>query len=230
MKKLLKVSILLLTAALLFSGCSNASSSSEDDSLPGTWTENTGYYSSFAAPYQGSTLTGTNNTFVYTLTKPAEVADEDKPEEGTFSYYKYGVTKEKNFTGFKAKASCTSPNSGYGFIFCETSTENKVYSYYTLILCGKSFILSEKVNGTSAKLYEWTQDNAIETEPEENEIIVYTDDDSSIIININGSNVAAIRSPKLSKGACGICCNISSTDVKNNTPIAATYTFEEFQY
>ena len=94
MKKLLKVSILLLTAALLFSGCSNASSSSEDDSLPGTWTENTGYYSSFAAPYQGSTLTGTNNTFVYTLTKPAEVADEDKPEEGTFSYYTYGVTKE----------------------------------------------------------------------------------------------------------------------------------------
>ena len=230
MKKILKVSIFLIISALFFAGCNNGSSSSGggDEELPGNWSSQTKYLSFSKGPFKGSSLTRTNNKYVYTLEKPKDIDDKDKPSKG-FNYTMYPITEE-NFIGFKATASSTSADTGYGFIFSGSIDSDKKWSYYTLLLNRGDFKLRQTIKDDTTDLTEWKSDTAINNEPDENEVVVYTDDDSSIIIQINGSTVSTIRSPVLPLGFCGIICSVAVEDVKNNTPIVQTYEFEEFQY
>lgn len=231
MKKLLSLAAVLLTAALIFTGCQNASSSSDDgDKLPGTWLSTIEYNTwTNDDPFgPGSSFSSKENgAYEYKLTNVSTTTL--RPTEGKFRNSLYAVSKDADFTGFKATAKTTA-SQYYGFVFNINIDANGKWKDYTVVLSDTSFTVDyNDATGTGAELVPWTKNSAIKASPAENNVTVYTDKDSTIHILINGADVHQIKNPVLTQGKVGAVCCFKYTDIANNTVSTTNYNFKEFQ-
>ncbi|MBO4706298.1 MAG: hypothetical protein J5647_11225 [Spirochaetaceae bacterium] len=228
MKKLLTMSALLLVALLLFTGCPK-DPAPNGNGLPGTWSQSVQMFTNNRNCWSNKgTLIydNTNKAFVFNL-NAGELTGNDIPDSGKFDTWWFPVTTDANYTGFKATAT-TTQSTYCGFIFNLTEVSNQ-WSYYYIVLSDSKFMLKKCINGTSSNILSWTADDAIKPTPQENEVLVYKDTDSSIIIKINGVTVYTITSPEIHEGQCGVVCCVSNTQYNNGTEITTTWKFKEFQ-
>lgn len=230
MKKLLSLGLII--AAVLSLGLTGCTQNADEDKLPGAWTNTAELYSSWQGPYDVGTLTASNYKVTYELNKPSEIDDEDKPEEGYYNSISYAVTKGKIYTGFRASVT-SNAEGGSGFIFCQNVDGNGRWSYYYLYINKNGrFYLEEKVpvTGEAKTIKDWTSNEAIKGLGETNDVLVYTDKNNNIIINVNEVDIYTIRNPELNQGGVGIICTVGYGDVANDTHIKVVYDFKEFQY
>ena len=206
-------------------GCKDPVNNDGGEELPGKWTTNATCWGAYTNQYPaGCSITVDNTKVTYKLTPSNMTNAEEKPSEG-FTYWRYEFTQEDIFTGFKATASCSSAECGYGFVFCLNN-----YDAYVLLLNDDGFKVTKKIGDEVAKFCEWTSGDYIKAEPGENEVLVYTDTDGSIVIKINGHLAYTIRNPELKKGHIGFTTNVGKGDLDSGKPITITYKFEKFQY
>ena len=226
MKKLLPLGLII--AAVLSLGLMGCKQNADEEKLPGTWTS-TALMDTWDLSSTNTRLRSSNYTYNYTSDNT--LSNFNYPTApNSFTYTTWAVTQEKTFTGFKASASTNPADSPYGFAFCIDINESKDWTYYTLVIEDNAIKVRYKpYTGDSTTVVDWTENEAIKTSGT-NEVLVYADKDSSIIININGTNVAIIRSPVLKSGYCGIIGAVTYESYTENSRISSTYTFKEFQY
>ena len=231
MKKLFRFGLLLAAFLTLSLTSCNNNNNPEEEEFPGKWTSAVEYYNSF-----GSFVTRTGSEFNYRLENPQE-GWHKTVAEGQFGWSWYDATKETIFTGFKATASASEGDSGCGFIFNWSKKVNPdeetnyLYSYYSLIISGNSILVSQCIDGVkSAITDEWETCSSLLPEPGQNTITVYTDDDGSIIIDINGEVAKTIRNPQLKKGSVGIIICCGNEDQVANKTITTNFKFLKFQH
>ena len=230
MKKLLSLAAVVLTAALIFSGCQNASSSSDDgDKLPGTWLSSPEFKNYTSQPFAGtgvSSLTnGGSNKFEYKVTSAGSCTETI--DSTTISSVSYPASKDADYTGFKATVK-SSASAHYGFAF-NINIVNSEWTYYYILLSDNSYTVKFSNKGSATTLKDWEQNNAIKEAKSENKITVYTDKDSKIHIVINGSDVYQIENPAVKQGSFGPVCCLTGTDKSGNRSFTTTYTFTEAQ-
>ena len=217
----------MILAAILAMGLTSCKNNADPDALLRKWTSNA-MMNSWTLSSSNTRLSSSGYTFNYTSDNDLNtITYPDKPD--TFNFATWAVTQENTFTGFKATASTTPAGSPYGFSFF-IDINNQKWTYYTLIIAGNAIKVSyTPYTGDSTTIINWKEDDAINASGQ-NEVVVYTDKDSSIIININGKTVGIIRSPVLKVGYCGIIGAVTYDSYTSNTKIKSTYTFKEFQY
>lgn len=226
MKKIFKLTALLLLVGALVMGCKN---NGDPDALPGTWTNTAELYQSWVAPFDVGTLSASDYTVTYELKQPSALSAEDKPtQSGTYTATSYNVTKDQNFTGFRATVN-SNITGGCGFIFCRNVDENGKWSYYYMYInkSGK-FKIDRGIKGDWATVKNWDESDAVNGKT--NEVLVYTDKSKNIVVKINGKEVATIKDPELKSGGVGVVCAVGYDDVINDTSLKAVYQFKEFQY
>ncbi len=231
MKKLLTISAVLLAAALVFTGCSNPASSSGDGptekTYPGTWTTDANTWSGYNTS-TGRTITVNNNTITVSTNTTTYA---NMPASGKWSYGADEFTRNGTFKGFAATATSTS-KAGCGFCFgySEDKDDNSKFSSYVLIIQDGACLVTKAVDGVwdTVTASDWISNTCINTGNSTNEVVVYTDTDSSIIIEINGTAVRRIQSPAstLRVGNVGFSPVISGSDTGT---VTQTYTFKKFQ-
>ena len=198
--------------------------------MPGTWSSTAEFNTNSSHPF-GTISSLTNdgsNKFTYVLANAHSCETAYNPGDGNYNSKIYASSKDADFTGFKATAKSTA-SEYYGFAF-NINIVNEAWSYYYIVLSDTSFIIFQKINGgTSTKVVDWTQHNAVKASTEENKITVYADKDSTIHILINGTDVYQIKNPVLKQGQIGPVVCLKDTDVTNNVSLTTTYTFTEFQ-
>ena len=232
MKKIIKnpVLILVLAAMLTMTGC--PSNTPDEEKLPGNWTTSAEFYD--YNNYDGY-LSRTNAEFTYCLEDPKNNWGSTVAA-GKFGSNSYAVTKQDNYTGFKAKASANSNSSGCGFVFNWTSRQDPdnpdkyLHSYYRLIIQDDDIYIDQSIEGTRTTITDWKPCSALKLEPNENTITVFKDKDNSIVININGDVAHIITDPVLKSGRFGVICCCSASDQAENNTITAKYKFLEYQY
>ena len=226
MKKILGALLVLMVATLLFTGCQKEV---DPNALPGSWSpsaEIDGEPYTFKGGKATITKTG-NNQFTY-ICNTSELDSQYKPDSG-FVSTAYSITTDPVYTGFRAVAS-SSEDTYYGFVFNHTyNTNTQKHSYYYLVLSDQYFSLKKCVEGSFSTVRDWTQKDAIKANPDENEVLVYKDTNSDIVIKINDTEVCTITSPSLTIGRCGICACVSKDDCDNNRTITSTFKFLQFQ-
>lgn len=233
MKKIISLSAVLLTAVLLFSGCSNATGGDgSGDSLPGRWKSSTDtYYKTytFDEDFWGTVTADGKGSVTYKTEKSGyNVFSEDNPvpAKGRISYYSPNFVSDLTYTGFEATASSTSADCVYGFTFNVDSTNN---NKYVLFIQNSSFQLIEQEGNTINTLQKWISDSCIKGEPNENKVTVYKDG-NSIIIMINGKTIHTISNPKYTMGRVGFLCSISNADCIAKRAFTVNYKIEQLQY
>ena len=245
MKKILSLGAVLLTAVLLFSGCSNAAGGG-DETLPGRWSNTANYWDDKDVYYdafyrtddQGNKIvkSGTikrdgKGGAVYENNNPLETgAPGNELQDGWFRNNLWKFMKDTDITGFEATAKCTSKNSSYGFAFNIQDWNN----YYELIFLGQKALIRKKINGIRVDFSDlatnggWISNSRINVEPGENKVTVYKDGDS-IIIKVNGATIYTIQNPELKMGIVAFACGISYADIQNHTHIKTTYQITNLQ-
>ena len=226
MKKVFKLTALMLLVGALVMGCKN---NGDPDALPGTWTNTAKLYQSWDPPFDVGTLSASDYTVTYELKQPSAMSAEDKPSKsGTYKPISYNVTKDQNFTGFRATVN-SNITGGCGFIFCRNVDENGKWSYYYMYInrSGK-FYIERGIKGDWAIVKNWDESDAANGKT--NEVLVYTDKNKNIVVKINGNEVATIKDPELKSGGVGVVCTVGYDDVIADTPLKAVYQFKEFQY
>jgi hypothetical protein len=226
MKKVFKLTALLLLVGALLVGCKN----NGEDKLPGNWTTTATYYS-----YSSALLKGTGPSYVYkddysgAIESGAREVDEYPTEANSFNFTAWTITEETNFTGFTATAKSSPADAVYGFaFFIDNSTKGK-WSYYTLIIDDDAFMLEQKVAGSVSILKKWEKNDAIKAVTTENKVTVYSNK-GSVYILINDTLVYTITNPVIKSGKCGIIGCVTYEEYTTATPVTTTYKFEEFQY
>ena len=227
MKKLTKVAALLLASAAIFMGCKN--NPEEPEHIPGEWTDNAEFETSLSGPYEGSTLTVAGKKIIYDFPTPWELDESDVPEAGCYRNTNYPITND-TYKGFKATIKSDTNTTYPGFIFYGSIDSSDKWSYYEIIINPYHELrIEQKLHGTRTTLQEWTKYSKINDLSEVNEVIVYTDDDGNIGINVNGKTIARIEEPVLQPGFFGIAASLNYDDWRYNKPIKTTYEFTEFQ-
>ena len=239
MKKILSLGAVLLTAVLLFSGCSNAAGGDgSGDSLPGRWKSSTDtYYKTFTFDknFWGTVTADGKGSITYKTEKSGyDIFGEDNPapEGSKMSYYTPNFESDLSFTGFEATASCTSPDSTYGFTFNVDS--NNTHKYILFIQNNYFHLLEQNGLDNSGhsivnQLTQWTSDSAIKAEPNENKVTVYKDG-NSIVIKINDKTIHTISDPKYTMGKVGFIAAISGADCAGKRAFTVKYKIEQLQY
>ncbi len=228
MKKLLTVTAVLLTAALLFTGCKNAANSDGGEDLPGTWVSSLDYYQ----PYTANNWTGNKNTISYDCSNVSSLGIET----GYTMTYASGLSEGPQLYGVRAKIKQnTFTDAEPGIILFKTSSaDGKWDTYYTLTFWKGSYILYEKLSGQErtcisktsdgTETYSNTWHKSIKEEGNTNEVLFYTDGDK-LVLKVNGSTVTTIQK-KLDTGDTGACIVIPSDATGS---INANWEFLEFQ-
>ncbi len=229
MKKLLSISAALLTAALIFTACTQPTNPDGGNTNPGpgNWRDMATADHATNAYYtarNGRVITVSGNTVTFTGDKN-NLDDADKPTRG-FNYWTNQFTLDGNsFTGFTASAKGTSIKSGCGLVFCGSDTTSS-YNAYTLLLANGCFMVRKVTNGTATDMFnDWINADYIKAEPQENEVTVYKDG-SDMYIKINNNLAFVIRNASYTSGWIGFTTNIGADD----TTVSQTYTFKKVQY
>lgn len=230
MKKLLTIAAVLLTAALVFTGCSNPASGGGEGgpSLPGNWKTTANYNSGTYTIFNtGSLSLDGKGGAIYTNATPTETGTGTNVlTANTFRTSCYKLVSDLNFTGFEGTVSCTSAYSTYGYCF-NVSSDFK--SYYEVVIQGHGVLIRQYINSAKTILVDWENYSFIKAEPSENTVTVYKDG-NSIVIQINGSTVYTISNPELTMGAIACTCGLSYDDIQHQTNIKTTYKLSKFQY
>lgn len=208
MKKIISLSAVLLTAVLLFSGCSNAAGGDgSGDSLPGKWVSASSladneYYNDFD---NDSWKASKNITSFKCARTKLEIQDGYSRQLWLDSFPKplYGVhvkIKQKYFTG----AEC-----GLLLFYSDedgnTSTTDDT-AYYELSFWKGSYTMREKVKGKEVtqlsgdNQYKNTWNDAINEEGKENDVLLYSDGDN-LVLKVNGTVITTFKR-KLNSGTC----------------------------
>ena len=236
MKKVFKLTALLLLVGALLVGCKN-----NGEKYPGNWKNASEV--EFWDDYNFTTVNGSE--FVYKIENPL-INWGSTVTKGYLSTTYYSATKDKTFTGFKATEKA---NATCGFTFCWTwranpdyvegsTTESKnLFKYYYMMIGYDSILVAEQNEknrnylslSDNGKSY-WQKCSTLKPIGEENEIVVYTDKNGAIKIIVNGSEFMAISNPSFKSGAVGIIETLDGDDQAANKTVTATYKFKEFQY
>ena len=215
MKKLLKLSTLLITAALIFTSC--GPKNTEEDGLPGHWTSNPGFYDSWNK--DGWTLN--NNKVCYTCNDVSNIT-ENKVATRTLGVIPDDVEgvhvkiKQQNFTDAECGIRL--------FVSDDTA------SYYELLFWKGSYTLIEQLSGQEKNIlskngeYSNIWNDAINEEGQENDVLFYSDG-KYLVLNVNGVEVKTIER-KLESGKCR---TLMSIPHGATTPINVNWNFVEFQ-
>lgn len=228
MKKIFKLTALLLIAgAMMMTSCGKGNPD-ETDKLPGTWTIFTTYHE-----FSGTGMVTKNGSkYVYTI--DYDNSNVKAPaRENSFNYTTWYITNEEIFTGFIANAKSTPDSSIYGFSFCmKYNYDTEKWSYYTLFMDDHSFKVTQVIeDGDSENVIPWTKCESINLPSQGNDVTVFTDNDGSIVIRFNNDeNAGIIRNPSLKVGMCGIVGTTEYEEYYNKTPIVSTYEFKKYQY
>ena len=231
MKKLLTIAAVLLTAALVFTGCSNPASGGGEGgpSLPGNWKTTANYFDANTQSVfeTGSITFDGKGGAIYNNAAPKETkTGEDELKVNEFRFDSYKLVRDLDFTGFEGTASCTSTYSTYGYRFNVSSDWKNLYE---IIIQGQQALIRKRINGTTTKLTDWETYSCIKAEPSENTFTVYKDG-SSIVIQINGTTIYTISNPEITNGGIACTCGISYDDILHQTNIKTTYKLSKFQY
>ena len=228
MKKLLTIATVLLTAALVFTGCSNPAASSGDggEKLPGTWVSSVTYLDDWSQ----NNWTASKNQISYNFANPASL---NIPKKSSTTYAA-NITPTQLY-GVKAIIKQESESGAdIGLVLFQTSGSNGNWdTYYELRFWQNSYILYEKLSGEEPTCLSRTEDgytntshNAIKKEGNENEVLFYTDGDY-LVIKVNGTEIKRIEK-KLDSGKTQ--ASITIYDAENTPgPINASWKFVEFQ-
>ena len=203
-KKLSFLSLVFAVTTVIFIGCQNPASSSDDgNKLPGTWSSTAEFYNSYAAPFDNiSTLTHKGGgVFEYKLTNAGSATDSDKPSAGSVTFVLMTVSKEADFTGFKATTK-SSASEWFGFVF-NYNLAGTVKSYYYILFKDGAYKVAQRINGETTVLKDWEVNNQVKESTKENSITIYTDKDEKIHILVNNSDIYQIATPVLKQGAFG---------------------------
>lgn len=235
MKKVFKLTALVLLVGAMLVGCKN----NGGDKYPGNW--KSANEVEFWEDYNFTTANGSE--FVYKLENPL-INWGSTVDEGYLSTTYYSATKDKTFTGFKATAKA---NATCGFTFSWTwranpdyvdnTTPKNLFKYYYMMIGDNSILLAEQneskrtyLTKTASGTDGWQKCDSLKPIGQENEIVVYTEKNGSIKVNVNGVTFLTISNPNLKVGAVGILETLSGDDQKANKTVTATYKFKEFQY
>ncbi len=230
MKKLSFLSLVFAVTTVIFIGCQNPASSSDDgNKLPGTWLSTTNFKSFNNQPFSGisSFFNGGTSVFEYKLTGAGACATEDIPGNNNFRSVTYPVSKDADFTGFKATVK-SSASEYYGFAF-NINIAGGVWSYYSIILSDNAYMIKYYHDTSSTTIKSWESHNAIKESTSENKITIYTDKDSTIHVLINETDVYQIKEPVLKQGQFGPIVCLRDPDVTNNVSLTVNYTFKDVQ-
>ena len=229
MKKLLSISAVLLTAALIFTGCAQPTVPENTNPGPGTWTSNVNFLEEFSENF----WTRSKNLMTYNCTNPSSL---NIPSGKTLSsWVSYSADK---VYGFKAKIKQDKFTDGeYGFIFFydDKNTESPTDdSYYQLSFWKESYILYKRINGTMTCLstpegtnYSNTFNDAIKPEGQENEVIVYSEG-NNLVIKVNGTTIKTITR-ELEPGTVNALVKIPYSVQQNNKTFNTDFTVLSFQ-
>lgn len=228
MKKLTKLSALLLVGAVVFMGCKNQPAE-EPESIPGEWIAVPTLQSSFKNPFTGATLTANGNTFVFECAAPnTSLSSSEQPNYNCITGPMYKVTDD-TYKGFKAKVKCDSDDTYFAFIFNGSIKEGNKWTCYEVIVHDQQFQINKDIDDKWTTLQDWTRFNNIHQNSELNEVIVYRDDDGNMGLSFNGKTATKIKDSVLEPGFFGVSCYIEYNEWFNNTPVTATYEFTEVQ-
>ena len=226
MKKLLTIATVLLTAALVFTGCSNPAASSGDgggdggSSLPGTWTSNVEYFEDFSK----DGWSRSRNVVKYNCTNPSSLNIVEGKSISQWVPY-----TGQQIYGFKAKIKqdkFTTGDYGFNFFYDNKGTSNDYTddSCYELTFWDTSYMLWKKINGewTCLSVREGTNssnifNDAINPEGQENEVLVYSEG-SNLVIKVNGTELCTIPR-ELEKGSFNALLNIPYEVKTNNKTV-----------
>ena len=236
MKKLLTIATVLLTAALVFTGCSNPASSGDGDDgekLPGTWVQSVNYYKAET----GELWSNNNNKISFGCSDPSTLGIGQKYA----TTYTCPITPTQLY-GVRAKIkqnAFTEAEPGI-YLFLTTSKDannnTSFDTYYSLTFYKGSYTIYEKENGKERvclssqydaeddKTYENTWNDAIKAEGNENEVLFYTDGDK-LVLKINGTLIKTFDK-KLDSGKTCACMFVPG---KATDAINANWEFLEFQ-
>ena len=231
MKKLLSISAVLLTAALIFTGCAQPTVPENTNPGPGTWTSNVNFLEEFSENF----WTRSKNLMTYNCTNPSSL---NIPSGKTLSsWVSYSADK---VYGFKAKIKQDKFTDGeYGFIFFYDDKNTDSVdddSYYSLSFWDESYILYKVINGTSTCLssstsngttYSNTYNSAIKPEGQENEVIVYSEG-NNLVIKVNGTTIKTITR-ELEPGTVNALVKIPYSVQQNNKTFNTDFTVLSFQ-
>ncbi|MBO4532833.1 MAG: hypothetical protein J5726_03960 [Treponema sp.] len=227
MKKVLKLTALLLIAGAMMMGC-KGSPDEEDDGLSGTWTKGITYIE----PAQNSAVWSKNGS-KYTFSV-AEVSGLGITS-GRLSYWTK-VISDTPVTGVKLKMTCSSDKAGHG-IFLQQDDNNK----YKIMLRDGAVLFEEIKNGVETDLIDqsengnisyWTSaawDGYIYTEPTANEVVVYTTTSGSIKLLVNGKEIKEVTNPAFTSFVVAIVGQVTYNDQEAGKPVTSTYEFKKFQ-
>ncbi len=227
MKKLLSVAALLMIALLFFSGCAK---DADPNALPGVWATsvelNTSPHS-FWLNKGNLTYNNENKTFVYNC-NAGELTGDYAPGNNRFNTHLHLLTTDSNYTGFKATVS-SSADAYYGFVF-NCTYSGSTWSYYLIYVHNNKFFIQKMINEELTDITpSWTVNTAINDSSTENEVLVYKDNDSSIVIKFNGETIYTITNPQISLGKIGVACCVSGSDCAANTAVTTNWKFTGFQ-
>lgn len=200
MKKLFALSMLLLTAALFFTGCTNNSNSGSDEEvLPGHWTTAPKFYEA----YDGNGWKYNKNTTKYVCTDPKALNIGEKmvlskwlPVSSDTLFGVHVKIKQEKFT----EAECGIR------LFSTGDSQNNTDAYYQLTFYRGSYTLMEKLSGQDAKClsgddkYKNTWEDEIAEEGEENDVYLYSDG-QNLVLKVNGTELKVVER-KLNTGLC----------------------------
>ena len=228
MKKLFKVTALLLIAgAMMMTGCKTGADE-EDDGLSGRWTKGIMYIE----PAQNSQIWSKNGS-KYTFSV-AEVSNLGI-KSGQLLYWQQNIS-DTSFTGVKLKMTCSSNKAGHG-IFLRKDDKN----YYKIMLRNGAVLFEEIKNGVGTDLIDhaedgkisyWTSekwDGYIYTEPTANEVVVYTTPSGSIKLLVNGKEIQEVTNPAFTSFVVAVVGQVSYNDQQAGKPVTSTYEFKKFQ-
>ena len=150
MKKLTKLSILFLITATVFFSCKKQTT--DEETLPGEWTETATFGSNYYGNFTDSTLTVNGNTFVFEYEHPkTSMTESEKPAPDRIVERVFDASYEK-FKGFKANIKCDSDNTVSGVIFNVKSDNPGNWTYYELAINNLYYSLKKVSEGSSTIL------------------------------------------------------------------------------
>ena len=228
MKKIFKLTALLLLVGALVMGCKG---NSDDDGLSGTWTKTI----TFQEPTDSSwSLSGNKLTFTKTNTSSLGI------NPGYIKRWPIFVSAS-TFTGVKVKMSGSSSNGGHGLFFVDAENPKQCYRLGIrngYVLLSKNVEIDDQnevstdliaTSKTGKTVYWGDWQDKINKEPTENTVAFYTAKDGSIKLLVNDVLITSIAVPDIKSFYIATYADVAYEEAQANKTVSAKFNFEKFQ-